>query len=361
LALRSTPDERGDGDRPLAMARAKALSAAAMLTYRHGDSAAARELGEAELALRRALGDRTGTALALHYVGVYAREQGDLAAAAARLNEALTLYQALDDHSGAASALDCLGTVAHAAGNHVLARAHYEQGLRLAREAGNLGIMAWAPYNLGLLAIDQGDRTAARVRLEESVAAWQALGDRPWIVSTAAAFAILAAAEGRPVHALRLGGAALALGAAMGVVLPPTYRGRFERSVAAARVALGEAAAADAWREGQAMTAGQAVACVTAAPSGAGPPLSRSGPTAAPPDRGPIEALTTREREVARLLAAGCRTDRQLAVRLTVTPSTAGVHVQHILEKLGLHSRWQIADWVASQGMAELPPEQPTG
>lgn len=59
--------------------------------------------------------------------------------------------------------------------------------------------------------------------------------------------------------------------------------------------------------------------------------------------------LTPREREVARLIAAGCRTDRELAARLTVTPATAGVHVQRILTKLGLHSRWQIADSATDQ------------
>jgi DNA-binding CsgD family transcriptional regulator len=60
---------------------------------------------------------------------------------------------------------------------------------------------------------------------------------------------------------------------------------------------------------------------------------------------GGAAALTSREREVAALLAAGCHTDRQLAARLTITPGTAGVHVQRILDKLGLHSRWEVAAW----------------
>ena len=154
--------------------------------------------------------------------------------------------------------------MAHAAGDHALAQPRYEEGLRLARETGNLGIMAWGPYNLGLLALDQGDQAAARARLDQCVAAWQALGERPWIVHAAAAFAILAAAEGHLVRALRLAGASQSLGVVMGVALPPTYRGRFERSVAAARQALGEAAAGGAWREGQAMSAEQAVAYVMA-------------------------------------------------------------------------------------------------
>jgi non-specific serine/threonine protein kinase len=352
LALPGAPPEPGEGGGAPAAARAKALSAAAMLTYRQGDSAAAGALGEAALALRRALGDRPGTAVALHYLGIYTREQGAPAAAAERLEEALALYRELGDQRSAASALDCLGTVAHAAGDYAHARSRYEAGLRLAREAGNLGIMAWAPYNLGLLALDQDDRAGARAWLEQSAAAWQALSDRPWIVHAAAAFAVLATAEGHPAHALRLAGAAHALGAAMGVALPPTNRSRVERSLAAARRALGAPAAAAAWEEGQAMSAEQAAASALAAWGAAEP---RGGRTPAPPAPGAAEVLTPREREVVGLIAAGCRTDRQLAARLGITPGTAGVHVERILSKLGLHSRWLLAGPVAGAGDGGLP------
>jgi non-specific serine/threonine protein kinase len=54
---------------------------------------------------------------------------------------------------------------------------------------------------------------------------------------------------------------------------------------------------------------------------------------------------------VAALLAAGCHSDRQLAARLTIAPGTAGVHVQRILEKLGLRSRWQVAAWASEHGL----------
>jgi DNA-binding NarL/FixJ family response regulator len=58
---------------------------------------------------------------------------------------------------------------------------------------------------------------------------------------------------------------------------------------------------------------------------------------------------------VAALIAAGCHTDRQIADRLTITPGTAGVHVQRILDKLGLHSRWQLAAWASSHGPQTAP------
>jgi two-component system, NarL family, nitrate/nitrite response regulator NarL len=51
-----------------------------------------------------------------------------------------------------------------------------------------------------------------------------------------------------------------------------------------------------------------------------------------PPD------LTRRELDILRLLAAGA-----MAERLHVSPATVRNHVQHILEKLGVHSRLEAA------------------
>jgi DNA-binding CsgD family transcriptional regulator len=58
------------------------------------------------------------------------------------------------------------------------------------------------------------------------------------------------------------------------------------------------------------------------------------------------DGLTPREREVARLLAEG-RSNRQIAERLVITEGTAEVHVKRILSKLGFHSRFQVAAWMA--------------
>ena len=62
--------------------------------------------------------------------------------------------------------------------------------------------------------------------------------------------------------------------------------------------------------------------------------------------------MTAREQEVAALVGAGL-TNRQIGARLIITPKTAGVHVEHILAKLGFQSRAQIAAWAAQQGLLE--------
>ena len=64
--------------------------------------------------------------------------------------------------------------------------------------------------------------------------------------------------------------------------------------------------------------------------------------------------LTSREREVLASVAAG-RTNRQIAEELFISESTAGVHVSHILSKLGVSSRTQAARLAISQGLVEAP------
>jgi len=62
----------------------------------------------------------------------------------------------------------------------------------------------------------------------------------------------------------------------------------------------------------------------------------------------PTEPLTPREREVAELVAQGL-TNRQIAARLCLSERTAQNHVQHILTKLHLSNRSQIAVWLISR------------
>ncbi|MFF0740445.1 response regulator transcription factor [Streptomyces sp. NPDC004111] len=60
--------------------------------------------------------------------------------------------------------------------------------------------------------------------------------------------------------------------------------------------------------------------------------------------------LTSREHEVLALVAQGL-SNRQIAGRLHISPSTAGVHVSHILTKLGATTRTQAAAIAHQQGL----------
>ncbi|HEV8545793.1 MAG TPA: AAA family ATPase [Candidatus Limnocylindrales bacterium] len=72
-----------------------------------------------------------------------------------------------------------------------------------------------------------------------------------------------------------------------------------------------------------------------------------SAPSAADPF-----GLTSREREVLALVAAG-QTNRRIAETLFISESTAGVHVSNILGKLGVPSRTEAATVAVRLGLAE--------
>ncbi|HEV7811062.1 MAG TPA: LuxR C-terminal-related transcriptional regulator, partial [Candidatus Limnocylindrales bacterium] len=61
----------------------------------------------------------------------------------------------------------------------------------------------------------------------------------------------------------------------------------------------------------------------------------------------PWRPLTAREFEVARLIAEGL-TNGEIAQRLDIAPKTASAHVEHILAKLGVMRRAEIAAWTAT-------------
>jgi DNA-binding NarL/FixJ family response regulator len=52
--------------------------------------------------------------------------------------------------------------------------------------------------------------------------------------------------------------------------------------------------------------------------------------------------LTQRETDVLELVCAGC-TNRQIAERLFISPKATGLHVPHILTKLGMATRGEAA------------------
>jgi non-specific serine/threonine protein kinase len=93
-----------------------------------------------------------------------------------------------------------------------------------------------------------------------------------------------------------------------------------------------------AWNEGNALSLEEAI--------GEALGLERELPallTVASPS-----GLTRREREVAALLARGW-TNRQIATELVITEGSAHVQVVRLLNKLGFHSRAQVAAWAVTQ------------
>jgi DNA-binding NarL/FixJ family response regulator len=70
-----------------------------------------------------------------------------------------------------------------------------------------------------------------------------------------------------------------------------------------------------------------------------------------PPD---TERLTARELEVLTLLAQGFGQD-EVAARLVISPKTVATHIQHVLEKLRVHSRAQAVAAAYRYGLLSGP------
>jgi DNA-binding NarL/FixJ family response regulator len=72
-------------------------------------------------------------------------------------------------------------------------------------------------------------------------------------------------------------------------------------------------------------------------------------------DTGRWKLLTSREREVATLVATGL-TNKDIAARLVVSKRTVDAHLEHILSKLGYSSRTQVAALAShEQARAQRP------
>jgi non-specific serine/threonine protein kinase len=143
-------------------------------------------------------------------------------------------------------------------------------------------------------------------------------------------------ATDQPARACRLLAAAAALRESMGTVRAPADAEVAERGLAMARHALSAAEWEAAWAAGKGLGLGAAVPYAMAT----APPGVEPGP------------LTQREREVAALVGRGL-SNRQIAEQLVLSVRTTEAHMSHVLSKLGLRSRAQLAVWAVEHGLRD--------
>jgi DNA-binding CsgD family transcriptional regulator len=66
-------------------------------------------------------------------------------------------------------------------------------------------------------------------------------------------------------------------------------------------------------------------------------------------DGASIDDLTPQELQVALLLTSG-RTTRETAAALFLSPKTVEYHLRHVYQRLGIHSREELAQWLGRHG-----------
>jgi predicted ATPase/DNA-binding CsgD family transcriptional regulator len=304
-------------------------------------------LFEESLALARDLADRHGIADARTALAWLALTAGDFERAQTLYEDSLTLFRALGDGRHAATQLSALGDIASYRRQHERATALYEESLGIFRMVGDKFRTAATLVRLAILANGRREHDQAAVLLVESITIWREVGRQGGTASCLEGLAGVAIGRGQAGRAARLVGAAEALRKALEEPLPLPFRSRYERTVAAVRAALDEAAFRSAWSAGQALSLDAAITEALALATEMAPPLDAAHD--APPAA--IDGLSAREIEVLRLLAAG-GSNKELASELQLSIHTIERHLANIYAKTGTRGRTDAVAYALRHNLA---------
>jgi non-specific serine/threonine protein kinase len=206
--------------------------------------------------------------------------------------------------------------------------------------------------SLATFAIEQGDHKRAAGALAEALELAAAHGTRLRIARVLETLVCLFA-ETHPQAAVRLDVAADELRRSLDVVRWPSEQRHLERSLQIVQQHLGKEAYAAARAAARTATLEATLNEARGLTHRALTGSSRSV------DQSSSVALSQREREVAALVTRGL-SNREIADELVVTRKTAEAHISHILNKLGLSSRVQIATWGLRRGLGSPEDNRPS-
>jgi DNA-binding CsgD family transcriptional regulator len=249
--------------------------------------------------------------------------------ARAKATEALELSRANQFFAPMSYALATLGEISAVEGDHTAATPVLQAALDAASAPGEASLVARPMLAMALIAMDQQDFLRARELLSDNIHISRRLGNPHRVAQCLERVAVFAARRGQ-VDAWRFVDAAASMRGRIAAPLSPLERRILDDRLPPRKREAG----APAWSVDDACDAAfELLGSVTAA---------------ATAPRGKGQRLTGRELEVADLVARGL-SNREIARTLTIAERTATSHVEHVLNKLGFHSRSQIATWVTEQ------------
>lgn len=312
-------------------ARVEALTRLGRLAWRQWDHEEARRCFTECLDVARRLGDHQGTARGMRNLALAECPAGDLRRAADLCQQSIRLHSAQGDEIGCGWAWTVLGLVRAAEGRWQDCDRACRRALEMSREQRSTALEATAHLGIAFGAANLGDTSTHRRHLAAVLAGWSEGGpfmdDPDWLWAASG----LAANEGRNRAALRLAGAARAVGR-RGSRMPSTMMTFSDEAVERVTRQVGSRTAARLLSQGATMTLEQLAAAALEQPDASDRPLS------------------VREREVAGLVGDGL-SNEQIAAELVLSRRTVETHVEHLKQKLDLSGRNELMAWELSRRM----------
>jgi PAS domain S-box-containing protein len=275
--------------------------------------------------------------VALFYSSIAAMELGDMERALALASDCERRANASRQPLLAATAIGARAMIQARTGETGAATQQLVEALDMVRPMTDPTVAVLLLSELGHIMLDQQKTSEAYHAFQEATERAYAAGERLHLGRALEGFGRLLSSR-HPDRAVRIAGAVDRLRHAVRAVPFPSDRKRLDGWLTITRRRLGKDAFENEWQYGQHLGIDEAVALAGSVQPSDNEIKSTTN-------------LTRRERQVAALLARGL-TNKGIGAELVISPATVGVHIEHILSKLGLHSRAQAAVWAVNGGLA---------
>lgn len=330
--------------------RGDALWVAAWVALIQGDRRVARDYLRECSAIANALQDKAMQGHADHWRALLNLFEGDLQAAITLYRRAIEIHRSVGDSAAELAAAFQLAMAQTYAGRPADALQTCAEVVERASEDGELWNRAYAHWVSAIAHLHLGDRSRARAAVTAAMRIEQEFRDgvctalcvevSSWIVASCGDAADAAALSGTAESVWRRLGTSLAAFGPHASADGRRHTEQIDEALGASRAAAiraeyGQVSVPDAVRLGLEL-------------GGVRRTRTRgSGPTPVVPPASPSAPLTSRERQIATLIAQGL-SNKAIAEQLTISPRTVDGHVERMLRKLDVGSRTQIASWVSS-------------
>ncbi len=303
------------------------ISAGALAWFTGDAETAGRTLADARR-LSADLGERALEGWARIFEGLVEVFGGSVVVARAHFEEARRLHRDLAMGPGEARATAAIGLTYMLEGDRDRARELVEEGLALAEASDDRFAQGQSHTYLGAIAQADADERAATSHFRLAVQCLRPFHDVSLLpMSLAGQAGVLVRRD--PATALSVAAAAYAVRSRVGGQFPALVRARLDEVRRVAEAALGPEAARF-WKEGLRIDIDDAISLAFG--------TARARPSSS-------DGLSVREREVADLVAHGL-SNKEIASRLHLSVRTVESHVRHMLTKIGLVNRTQLAAWL---------------